>query len=183
MRITILNGNPDGSDAAFEGYLKRLVSDLMAKGNRVAVLDLRSMDISYCIGCWGCWVKTPGECVNRDDSGAVLREIVNGDFLLMASPVIMGFPSALLKKMMDRMIPIVLPYVEMVRSEVHHVARYSKYPLMGLLLAKRADTDDGDVRLISDIFGRTALNMKTRLALTALTSTPATEVADEIGRV
>jgi multimeric flavodoxin WrbA len=183
MRIVILNGNPESSDSVFDSYIKKLAIELTTKGHRVAALNLKGMDIRCCTGCWGCWVKTPGECVNRDDSGTVLREIVGSDFLLMASPVIMGFPSALLKKTMDKMVPLVLPYSELVRGEMHHVARYDKYPVMGLLLGKRDDTDEEDIRIISDIFGRTALNMKTRLALTALTSSPVKEVVDEIDRI
>ena len=28
-------------------------------------VDLSSLKISNCVGCFGCWVKTPGKCVIR----------------------------------------------------------------------------------------------------------------------
>ena len=134
MRITILNGNPDADKAAFDGYLARLSDALTSDQHEVTILELREMDIKYCTGCWGCWVKTPGECVAADDSHGVCRAVINSDFALWASPVIMGFYSALLKKVTDKFIPLVHPYAVVNQGEAHHLARYDNYPLMGLLL-------------------------------------------------
>ena len=180
MKITILNGNPDTGNTTFDAYLERLAEALTAAGCQATTLTLRDMDIHYCAGCWGCWVKTPGECVTHDDSADVCRTVINADFVLLASPVIMGFPSAVLKKTVEHLIPLIHPYGAVVQGEAHHMARYDRYPLWGLLLEKRGDTDDADVQIIADIFSRTALNFKTQLAFTELTSTPADAVAETI---
>jgi multimeric flavodoxin WrbA len=183
MRIVLLNGNPLENDQAFEQYLGKLLNALEAKGHQVVHLKLGEMNIAYCNGCWGCWVKTPGECLTQDDSAIVCRELIHSDLALMASPVIMGFTSALLKKVNDKMIPIVHPYTLIDQNEVHHKPRYSHYPRLALLLQKGADTDDEDIQLISEIYSRTALNMKTTLAFTCLTQQPIEEVCDEINRL
>jgi multimeric flavodoxin WrbA len=180
MKITILNGNPDAGNTTFNTYLVRLTEALTARQHQTTTLPLREMDIKYCTGCWGCWVKTPGECVARDDSADVCRAVINADFVLLASPVTMGFPSALLKKTVEKLIPLIHPYGAVVQGEAHHMARYDRYPLMGLLLERRGDTQDVDIQIISDIFSRTALNFKTQLAFTELMSTPADEVAEAI---
>jgi multimeric flavodoxin WrbA len=180
MKITILNGNPDAGNTAFDTYLEHMTETLAAARHQATTFTLRDMDIKYCTGCWGCWVKTPGECVARDDSADVCRAVINADFVLLASPVMMGFPSALLKKTAEKLIPIIHPYGAVVQGEAHHMARYDKYPLMGLLLEKRGDADSSDVQIISDIFSRTALNFKTQLALTELTNTPVEAVAEAI---
>ncbi|MBA7534136.1 hypothetical protein ES705_26382 [subsurface metagenome] len=52
--------------------------------------------------CFGCWVRTPGECVAKDDSGLVCRELVRSDLVLFASSVIMGFPEAAHSRMVER---------------------------------------------------------------------------------
>ncbi len=180
MKITILNGNPDAGNTAFDGYLARLSDALASDQHEVAILELREMDIKYCTGCWGCWVKTPGECVVADDSHDVCRAVINSDFTLWASPVIMGFYSALLKKVGDKFIPLLHPYAVLDQGEAHHLARYDKYPLMGLLLEKGDGVDDQDIEIISEIHKRTTLNFKSTLSFTKLTLDPVEEVARAI---
>ena len=179
MRITILNGNPDADNKIFENYMQNL-SGSIESNHSVTTLNLRDMDIRYCIGCFGCWVKTPGECSIKDDSHEVCRRSINSDLVLFASPVIMGFPSAVLKKAMDKMIPLVHPYSVIDQGEVHHLKRYKKYPKLGLILEKSGNTDDEDISIITDAFKRTAVNLKSRLYFSRLTSEPVEEVVDEI---
>lgn len=183
MKITILNGNPNAASIEFDNYLKRL-SDLLESNNHtVTILKLREMGIRYCIGCFYCWVKTPGECIVADGSHDVCREYINSDFVLFASPVIMGFTSTLLKKAHDKLIPLLLPYAEFVQNEAHHLPRYEKYPLIGLLLEKGKDTDEKDIEIISAIYRREAISLKTSFCFTRLTDEPVGEVANEINRI
>jgi len=103
--------------------------------------------------------------------------------MLFASPVIMGFTSALLKKAQDKLIPLIHPYFEIVQNEVHHLSRYDKYPLMGLLLEKGKDADEEDIKIISDIYRRDAISFKTSFCFTRLTDDAVEEVANEINRI
>jgi multimeric flavodoxin WrbA len=183
MNICILNGNPHQANDHLEIYMDALVQELEAKGDRTAKLDLREMKIRYCSGCFGCWIKTPGECVSRDDSALVCQEVIRSDLALFVSPVLEGFPSALLKKAQDKLIPLVHPYIGFVKGEAHHLARYDHYPRMGLLLHRSEDTEDEDIRIISRIYARAALNLKSSLAFTKTTENSITEVVNEIGRL
>jgi multimeric flavodoxin WrbA len=61
MHITILNGNPDAANTSFDDYVARLTDALTVSRHSVTLLTLRDMDIRYCIGCFGCWVKRPGQ--------------------------------------------------------------------------------------------------------------------------
>jgi multimeric flavodoxin WrbA len=140
------------------------------------------MDITYCNGCWGCWVKTPGECQVPDDAETVREETINSDLVLFASPMIMRFTSALLKKTMDKLIPLLHPYIELVRKECHHRKRYDKYPKIALLLDKTG-ADEEDVSITVSIFERFALNFKNRLNFVEYTTNPVQEVIDEINNL
>lgn len=183
MRITILNGEPDAT-SAFDGYVGEYAAQLVANGHEVTRLDLRDLDLKGCSGCWGCWVKTPGECVKRDDSARVCREFVNSDLAVLASPMRMGFTSSLLKRTADQMIPLVHPFIVMEHGEMHHRARYARYPLLGLLLAPSADTDAEDLEITSHMWARMARNMKSSLAFTTIApTTTAKEAADELSAV
>lgn len=183
MQITFLNGNPRPENRTFEDYAGCLTQALAENGAQVTTLALRDLDIRYCVGCWGCWVKTPGECLSKDDSAVVCRAVINSDLTVLASPVIMGYPSALLKKTMDKLIPLVHPYATLVQGEVHHVARYPHYPRLALLLEPEADTDAEDLEIMTDLFSRAALNLKSSLAFTHLTTQPVEEVLHAVNRL
>jgi hypothetical protein len=183
MRVLILDGNPKPQDEDFRRYLGELASLLEGRGHDVRRQTLSGMDIRYCTGCWGCWIKTPGQCVFPDDSYDVCREYIRSDLVLMASPVVMGFTSAVLKKTQDRLIPLLHPYFDFVRGECHHRKRYETYPRLGILMKAGPDTDDEDFEIITDMFSRFALNFKTELVLSGRFDRAVEEVADAIDRL
>ncbi len=178
MKITILNGNPYPS--AFDTSLVQLQSIIEGGGHSVRRLDLRDLPLRPCVGCWGCWVKTPGECVARDASLEMDRAVINADFVLWAAPLKMGFPSALLKMANDKHLPLIHPYMVVDHGEAHHLKRYPLSPRVGLLLEREASTDERDLQIVSDIYSRTALNFKTRLEFSLTATTPMDEVARRI---
>lgn len=180
MKVAIFNGNPDASDKAFEGYLSELGRELKKAGHSVETVNLRDLNIKPCLGCFGCWLKTPGRCAAEDDSPQVRRAYIGAGLALFASPVRMGFTSALMKRAQDKLIPLLLPYIELAHGECHHVGRYPKYPALGLLLGRNG-ADDEDLRIISDVYGRMAWNLKSALAFAKTTECAVKEVADAVG--
>lgn len=85
--------------------------------------------IRPCIGCFCCWLKTPGRCVIRDGfehMGALLSE---ADELLIISRCSFGGFSPFVKNVMDRSIGYLLPYFRIIRGEMHHRIRPKRAPL------------------------------------------------------
>ena len=179
MQIAILNGEPD-STSEFQRFLSSVTQRLTEAGHAVHLLTLRKLDLKGCSGCWGCWVKTPGECVKRDDSAQVCRAAIRADLLLLASPMRMGFTTALLKRTLDQMIPLVHPYLEVEGGELHHRARYARSPKLGLLLGLNDSSDAEDIEITTAIWSRTARNLKSSMVFAVCTNRSAEEVADEI---
>jgi multimeric flavodoxin WrbA len=167
MRIALLNGESDPA-SPFARLLDGIERRLLQQGHQVDRLDLAHMQLKGCLGCWSCWVKTPGQCARRDDSEQVCRALIAADLALWASPLRLGFTSALLKRAADQMIPLIHPFFHLDRGEVHHRPRYKKYPLFGLLLGPEPGGDAEDVQITSDLWARTARNLQTRLAFTIL---------------
>lgn len=161
MNITILNGEPDRKDPEYDQYLGLLEMEL-SKENEVIRYDLGSMNLKYCTGCWSCWWKTPGICPLKDDGEKVLRSVINSDFIIFASPLIAGFTSAELKKITDRLVCLLHPYIKIINGEFHHRKRYSSYPDFGVILQPENDTDETDLQIISDLYDRLALNFHAR---------------------
>lgn len=46
------------------------------------LVDLSALKITPCVGCFGCWVKTPGRCVIRDDAVTVYPLIAQSGRIL-----------------------------------------------------------------------------------------------------
>lgn len=91
-------------------------------------IDLATRDIRRCRGCFGCWVKTPGECIVNDDSQQIRHAVISADIVVLLTPVVFGGYSGLLKRMIDKIIPLVLPFFTRYDGEIHHLPRYSKFP-------------------------------------------------------
>jgi len=182
MKITVWNGNPE-AEAAFDGYLEKLVAMLCERGHEAVEVRLREKKLRDCSGCWSCWWRTPGECIHTDDGPEVHGALVHTDLVLLASPLKMGFVSSLLRRANERMIPLLLPFIGLFGGECHHQKRYARYPTLGLLVAPEPDTDAEDLEITYGIYRRQALNFHSTLALTRLTTEPVEEVADAIGRV
>jgi multimeric flavodoxin WrbA len=179
MKIAVLNGEPEAG-SGFDLYVRALAERAAAKGHDVQLLDLRTLDLKGCSGCFGCWVKTPGECVKRDDSASVCRAVIGSDLVLLASPLVMGFTTALLKRAADQMIPLIHPYLIVEGGEMHHRARYKHYPLLALLLSPGPDSDAEDIAITEQLWSRMARNMKSRLTFTAVADRTPEEVVDEL---
>ena len=177
MKITILNGNPDKSNLNFDGLLSNMEAMLLNGGHVVSSFLLRDLNINYCRGCFGCWLKTPGECVIADESRTITKTYINSDLVIFASPMILGFTSSILKKAIDRLIPLVHPYFELDHSEVHHRARYDRYSKLGILLEKSSTTDEKDIESMNEIYTRNALNLKTSISFSLNTKEPIERIA------
>jgi multimeric flavodoxin WrbA len=183
MKILIVNGNPEIEHAAFDENLQELMRLLLAQDHSVTNLILKEMDIKNCTGCFDCWVKTPGRCPIQDESRQICEAYINSDLVLFASPILMGFTSALLKRVQERLIPLIHPYFKFVDGETHHFPRYNSYPLIALLLEKGQDSDEEDVEIISDIYRRAAINLTTTFVSAWQLNRPLEEIADEINRL
>jgi hypothetical protein len=92
----------------------------------------------------------------------------------------MGFISSLLKNTMDRNIPLVHPHLEEVDGEAHHKKRYDKYPVISFLLEKESFTDAEDIAIITGIFQREAINVRSSLGFVRFIDTPVQEVLHAI---
>ena len=153
----ILDGSKRDDNAAH--VLRELVVQEMASlGWQVRSLPLARMHLVHCTGCFGCWIKTPGECVIKDDAHKVARDFIQSELVVFFTPVLFGGYGPELKKALDRMICLVSPFFMKIDGETHHQPRYAKYPIIvGIGLLPCEDPDSAQIfrRLIE----RNAINM------------------------
>ena len=93
----------------------------------IEVFDISSVNFKECIGCFNCWVKNPGLC-SSDENNELNAKIIKSDNLVIISEMTYGGFSASAKRVIDKLLPNVLPHMTLINSEMHHVKRYKKYP-------------------------------------------------------
>jgi multimeric flavodoxin WrbA len=180
MRIVILDGRQE--PCTMDAWLDALERGLAGRGVEVVRFALRRMSLQQCRGCFRCWVRTPGRCDIRDDGEQLLRAVAAADVVAIASPVVMGLPTALSRRALERFLPLLHPYFEIVEGEVHHRARYARRPRVALLHgAEGCDAEDAEILAL--LHRRAALNFRSELSLVASTKRDPEEVSLALARV
>ena len=80
--------------------------------------------IKQCIGCFGCWIKTPGDCVIKDEYSDMGKLIGHCDDLILISKCTYGGFSPFVKNVLDRAISYISPHFTIRNKEMHHKRRY-----------------------------------------------------------
>lgn len=125
------------------------------------VVRLGDKSITPCIGCWNCWLKTPGRCVMKDKMAEIYPDYVNSDTVILLVDTAQGFISHQAKAFFDRTIPHYHPYIELVDGECHHVARYKGYPDM-VFYYDNAGLTNQEEQVVEDYLYRTAYHFKSK---------------------
>lgn len=148
MKAYILSDKDYQTDA-YERLLAQ-VKDALT-GFDIEEKQLGRGDIHYCVGCFGCWVKTPGECVMKDDISSINRAMMNSDVVVYLVPVVFGQFSANIKYALDRWLPNMLPFFETRKDgSTMHPRRYESYPRQ-IMIGYGDHLSADDAQLFCDI--------------------------------
>jgi len=126
MKILAVNGSPRGAKGNTEVILQAFLKGVREAGGESEVIYLKDKKIKHCIGCYTCWIKTPGVCIHKDDMPDLLDQIKDTDILIGAMPLYIYTVPGLFKDFMDRMIPLAQPYIAKRGDYFIHSSRYSK---------------------------------------------------------
>lgn len=98
--------------------MRRIMITEEVKGAKEAdyILDLKETVINKCCGCWSCWLKTPGRCVNKE-LDTFYYEYIHADEAIFLVRLKQGFVSSKVKALFERMCPLYLPYIAMGGSQ------------------------------------------------------------------
>jgi multimeric flavodoxin WrbA len=111
MKAVIIQGSyrDCNTKALVDGFSEGL-KDKNPKA-RIELIDLRRAKVEFCTGCMKC-AKTSGrigKCVIKDEMGKIMPKMLDCDILVWATPIYELGPTALMKRFMERNLPITAP--------------------------------------------------------------------------
>lgn len=132
--------------------------DCLPTGNPdISFIDLSKLKIANCVGCFGCWTKTPGKCVIRDDAVKVYPLIASSRHILYVSRIRYGGYDTTMKTMLERAIPVQQAFIRLVDGETHHVQR-AVVPKEAVIIAYGASSPE-EQDIFRRLVARNAKNM------------------------
>jgi multimeric flavodoxin WrbA len=106
--VVMLDGT-GSADGDLNPVRDALCQALKASSAELKIFTLREMKLAHCLGCFKCWIKTPGMCVESDEGREVAKAVIRSDAAVLFTPVTFGGYSPDLKKMLDHFIQLISP--------------------------------------------------------------------------
>ena len=133
MHILAFNSSPrDNQTSKTELVLQKFLEGARRAGAETETLYLRNYQIKHCLGCFSCWTKTPGRCVQKDDMAEALFErYLQADLAVLATPLYHYNMNARMKMFIERTLPMVVPGGSPDQRGVHY--RYERVPKVAVL--------------------------------------------------
>ncbi|MCX7918099.1 MAG: flavodoxin family protein [bacterium] len=111
MKRTVLAVSASPRAKSFTDKILSLFLEGMGEDIELHKFYPHRMKINPCTGCFTCWLKTPGVCVQQDDMTEIMKWFNTADVIILASPLyVFGF-TAQMKTVLDRLIPSVECYI------------------------------------------------------------------------
>ncbi len=124
MKVLLING------FNYEDIKIKKIEELVSRQfKNIEIIYMRDKEIKNCLGCFKCWIKTPGICITDDYGRDLAYNIINSDVVILFTPITFGGYSSQIKKGLDRIISLVSPFFTNIDGETHHRKRYDNYPI------------------------------------------------------
>ncbi len=133
MNVFVINGSPKGEKSNTYQLTRSFLAG-MAEGDEAVEtreMAVSHLDIHSCLGCFSCWSKTPGKCCIADDMSGVIENMLWADVTVWSFPLYYFSVPGPLKNLMDRQLPMVLPFMVEDGGETGSGSHPARYDMSG----------------------------------------------------
>lgn len=120
MTVLAFNASPRKEKGNTALILNPFLDGMRSAGAEVELFYVKKLKIAPCLGCFNCWLKTPGECVQKDDMLQIVPKMRQADIVVYATPVYSHGMTGQLKNLIDRMVSIASPFIEVKDGRTRH---------------------------------------------------------------
>lgn len=133
MKVLVINGSPKGKRSNTYQLTSAFLAGMGDGGEAMEVqeLEVGQMDIRPCLGCFSCWNKTPGQCCIPDDMAQVIEKLLWADVTVWSFPLYYFSVPGPLKNLIDRQLPMVLPFMAEDGGETGSGSHPTRYDMSG----------------------------------------------------
>ncbi len=128
MNILVINGSPKDERSntlqLTNAFLQGICDTQKDDCPHIERLNIAQLDIHPCLGCFSCWKTTPGKCCIYDDMQTVLEKLLWADLTIWSFPLYYFSLPGKLKTVIDRQLPLTLPFMLSHTEGGGHPARY-----------------------------------------------------------
>lgn len=108
--VLAFNSSPRKEKGLTALVLERFMAGAASAGAETETVYLAEKKIADCLGCLQCWFKTPGVCRHKDDVPELHAKMLRADVLVYATPLYICTMNAIMKRFLDRIMPLAEPY-------------------------------------------------------------------------
>jgi multimeric flavodoxin WrbA len=123
MKVLAINGSPMKENGNTAAILTPFLEGMGESGADIELLYTKSLKINSCQGEFNCWFKTPAECFQKDDMQMLLPKFKQADLWVFATPVYVDGMTGPMKNLLDRLVPLLEPYIELRDGHGRHPLR------------------------------------------------------------
>ena len=128
MNVFIIS-DEDYQTSVYEKLSGQILNFFQKRGFETVQKSIKKGELHFCIGCYGCWTKKPGQCMINDAMAQINCTYNSRDVVVYLSPIIFGQYSPNIKNAIDRWLPNVLPlFVKKADNTTGHPPRYPSKP-------------------------------------------------------
>jgi hypothetical protein len=121
-KVLAFNSSPRKEKGNTALVLAPFLEGMREAGAEVDLYYNCDLKIKPCRGCFNCWLKTPGVCFHKDDMRQLLPKMHEADIIIYATPVYSYGMNAQMKNLLDRMIVLAEPFMEVAEGRSRHIA-------------------------------------------------------------
>jgi hypothetical protein len=116
-----------------EMVYRNFIAGMKQAGSETETVYLAEKDFKDCLGCFTCWKREDGECVQQDDLTPIIQRLPEYDLMILATPFYLGGSSALLRGFLDRLTSLLHADTVLKDGGMVHPAIHPRLPFMALV--------------------------------------------------
>jgi len=133
------------------------ITPLLPSNSKIFSKEIDS--IKGCLGCFNCWIKTPGKCIIQDSYTEMPKYILESGIFIIITEIKYGCYTSYVKNIIDRSIGFLLPFFQTVNGELHHLPRYDNKSIKFIVIGYGKDVTPKEEQTFKDLINGNAINM------------------------